>query len=137
MSADPPTGSRHPAVIALLVILFAEAALLLVATGYLLVELVTATPSSLASALALLVLTALAAVWLVVIAVNLARGRAWVRAAAIVWQVLQIAVAIGSFQGLFAQPVIGVVLLVPALVAGVLALSKPVVEATRRDPASS
>jgi hypothetical protein len=137
VSAEGSAGRRHPAVVALTVILFAEAALLLTATGYLLVELFSATPSSLASALALLVLTGLAAVWLVVIAVNLVRGRAWVRAAAIVWQVLQIAVAIGCFQGLFAQPVIGVLLLVPALVAGLLALSKPVVDATKRDPASS
>lgn len=123
--------------IGLLVILIAEAGLLLAATGYLLVELVTESPNSLASALALIVITALAAAWLVAIVVNLVRGRAWVRAAAIVWQVLQIAVAIGCFQGVFAQPAIGWLLLVPALVAVVLALSKPVVEATRRVPDAS
>jgi hypothetical protein len=130
-------GRRHPAVTVLAGILFAESALLLAATVYLLVELAIATPVSLASALALLVLTAVAAIWLAVIGVNLLRGRAWVRAATIVWQVLQIAVAIGCFQGAFAQPAVGWVLLVPALVAGLLVFSKPVLEATRRDRAAS
>jgi len=131
------TRRRHPALIAFAVILFAEAALLIAATVYLLVELFIATPSSLTSALALLVLTAIAAVWLTVVAVNSLRGRSWVRAAALTWQALQIAIAIGCFQGVFAQPLIGWLLLVPAVIAGILALSKPVVEATRRDPAAS
>lgn len=137
MSDAGSPSRRHPAVMVLAGILFAEAALLVAATVYLLVELIVATPASLASAVALLVLTAIAAVWVTLIAVNLLRGRSWTRAAAIVWQVLQIAVAVGCFQGAFAQPQIGWVLLVPALVAGVLALSKPVVQATRRDPAAS
>lgn len=137
MTSPGSSTRRHPALIALVVILFAESALLLAATIYLLVELVIATPDSLASAVALLVLTAAAAVWLALIAVNVLRGRSWVRAAIIVWQVLQIAVAIGCFQGTFAQPAVGWVLLVPALIAGLLVFSKPVIEATRRDPASS
>lgn len=128
---------RRPALIAFAVILFAEAALLIAATVFLLVELLIATPNSLVSAIALLVLTAIAAVWLTIVALNSLRGATWVRAAAITWQVLQIAVAIGCFQGAFAQPLIGWLLLIPALIAGVLAFSKPVVEATRRDPAAS
>jgi hypothetical protein len=134
-SAQP--RRRSPALVAFAVILFAEAGLLITATVYLLVELFIATPSSLASALALLVITAIAAIWLTVIAVNSLRGKSWVRAAALTWQALQIAIAIGCFQGVFAQPLIGWLLLVPAVIAGILALSKPVVEATRRDPAAS
>ena len=129
VSETSRTPPRHPFVLALVVILFAECALLTAATVYLVVELITATPSSLVSALALLVLTAIAAIWLGFIAVNVLRGRAWTRGAAIVWQVLQGAVAIGCFQGLLAQPVIGWLLLVPALVALFLLFTPPVVAA--------
>ena len=118
----------------LVVLLFMECALLAGATIYLVVELLTATAASLASALALTVLTAIATVWLGFIAANVLRGRAWTRGAAIVWQVLQGAVAIGCFQGVFAQPTIGWLLLVPALVVLVLLFTPPVVGAiSRRD----
>ena len=118
----------------LVVLLFMECALLAGATIYLVIELLTATADSLASAVALTVLTAIAAIWLGVIAANVLRGRAWTRGAAIVWQVLQGAVAIGCFQGMFAQPTVGWLLLVPALVVLVLLFTPPVVaEISRRD----
>jgi len=117
-------------VLLLVVLLFMECALLTVATIYLVIELLTATADSLASAVALTVLTAIAAVWLGFIAANVLRGRAWTRGAAIVWQVLQGAVAIGCFQGIFAQPTVGWLLLVPALVVLVLLFTPPVVAAT-------
>lgn len=126
--------ARHPFVLLLAVLLIAECALLAVATIYLIIELLTATPDSLASALFLLVLTAIAAVWIGFIAGNVLRGRAWTRGAAIVVQILIGAVAIGCFQGIFAQPSIGWVLLVPALVGLVLLFTPPVVATlTRRD----
>ena len=103
------------------------------ATAFLVYELVTVTAQSLASALALTVLTAIAAVWVIAIAVGVLRGRPWSRGAAIVWQVLQIAVAVGAFQGSFARPEVGWLLIIPALVALVLLFSRPVVEATRRE----
>jgi hypothetical protein len=134
VSEPPAAPRRHGYVVALAALLFAECALLATATGYLLVELIVATPSSVPSALALLALTAIAAVWLGFIAGNVLRGRAWTRGAAIVWQVLQGAVAIGCFQGIFAQPTIGWLLLVPALVVIVLLFTPPVVAAlSRRD----
>ncbi len=40
-------------------------------------------------------------------------GSAWMRGAIVVWQVLQLAIAIGSFQGLFARPDIGWLLVDP------------------------
>ena len=124
------TKSRQ--VIVLSALIFLEAALVVGATVFLLVELLTVTPDSLPSALALTVLTAIAAVWVTAIAIGLLRGRAWGRGAAIVWQVLQIAVAVGAFQGTFARAEVGWLLLVPALAALVLLFSRPVVEATRR-----
>ena len=123
---------RHPLLLLLAVLLFAECALLVGATVYLVVELLVATPSSLASALFLTLLTAIAAVWLGFIAVNALRGSPWIRGAAITWQVLQIAVGIGSLQGLFAQPAIGWALVVPALAVLVLVFTPPVVQATKR-----
>ena len=129
MSEPSAAPRRHPFVVALVVLLAAECALLGAATVYLIVELIVAAPSSMTSALALLVLTAIATVWLGFIAANVPRGRAWTRGAAIVWQVLQGAVAIGCFQGIFAQPVIGWLLLVPALGVLVLLFTPPVISA--------
>nr|BFF13392.1 hypothetical protein GCM10025699_46950 [Microbacterium flavescens] len=83
----------------LVVLLAAEFAVVAAAAGYLLVELVVAQPSSYASAVAVLVLTLIAAAWIGSIVVGTLRGRAWIRGAAIVWQVLQFAVGIGSLQG--------------------------------------
>jgi hypothetical protein len=123
---------RNPLLILLAVLLFAECALLITATVYLVIELLIATPASLASALFLTVLTGIAAAWLGVIAVNTLRASPWIRGAAITWQVLQIAVAIGCFQGLFAQPAIGWALLIPALAVLVLVFTPPVVQATKR-----
>ena len=48
-------------------------------------------------------------------------------------QILQIAVAVGCFQGLVARPDLGWALLIPAIVAGVLALTPSVVRATVRN----
>lgn len=123
-----------PALLRILaVLLFAEAAALAVATVYLVVELLAETPQSYATAVAILVLAALAAVWLTIVAVNTLRCRPWVRAAAMVWQVLQIGLGIGSLQGLFAREDIGWFLIVPAVLVIALLFSGPVLAATRRD----
>ncbi|WP_309615766.1 hypothetical protein, partial [Salinibacterium sp.] len=103
-----------------------------VAIGYLVIELIVATPDSYASAVALTVLTAIAAVWLAVIGVNVLRGNPWVRGATVVVQILQIAVAIGCFQGAFARPDLGWLLLIPAIAALILLFSPPVLAATTR-----
>jgi hypothetical protein len=124
--------TRSRQVIVLSALIFLEAALVVGTTGFLVFELLTVTPDSLASALALTVLTAVAAVWVIAIAIGVLRGRAWSRGAAIVWQVLQLAVAVGAFQGAFARPEVGWLLLVPALAALVLLFSRPVIAATRR-----
>jgi hypothetical protein len=132
---DVRNGStRHPFVVALAVLIFAQCALLAVATAYLVIELIIATPDSYASAVALAVLTTIAAVWLAIIGVNVLRGSPWVRGATIVVQVLQIAVAIGAFQGAFARPDLGWLLLIPAIAALVLLFTAPVLAATVRRP---
>ncbi|WFR66507.1 hypothetical protein P9139_17200 [Curtobacterium flaccumfaciens] len=68
--------------------------------------------------------------------VGLRNRRPWVRSGIIVWQVLQGALAIGAFQGVFRVPAIGWVLLIPALLGITLVLSRPVTAVlVRRDDA--
>ena len=115
-------------------VLFLEAAALAVTTVVLIFDLLLATPDSFASAVALTVCVAIAAVWVFVIALNSLRGRAWIRGAAIVVQVLLGAVALGSFTGMGARVDIGWLLLAPAIVVMVLLFTKPVLaETSRRD----
>ncbi|MDY0944421.1 hypothetical protein SOM11_00280 [Frigoribacterium sp. CFBP9039] len=130
---DPSADRRRPALLWLLIVLLVgELAVVASAAGYLLVELVVETPSSYASAVAVLLLTLMATAWIGSIVVGAFRGRAWIRGAAIVWQVLQIAVGVGSLQGTFANPTIGLWLIVPAVLVVVLLLTPSVVAATSR-----
>lgn len=118
--------------VVLALIIFLESAVLFAALGYLFFELSRETPQSYPSAIALSVLTALAAIWVAVIGISVLRRQAWIRGAAVVWQVLQISVAIGSFQGVFARPDVGWLLLIPAIIVLVLLFTKPVLAATTR-----
>jgi len=132
---DRPARRAHPpALLALTVILALEAAAMIALAAWLVVEAIVTTPASYASAIAIVVLAVLAALWLVFATVAAARGRSWVRAGAVTWQVLQGAVAIGFFQGDAARPGIGLALLIPALAGIALALSPQVVRATADRP---
>ena len=113
----------------LLVLLAAEFLLVVGLTLVLLFELLVAPADSVASAVALLLLTAAAACWLGAILVGAWRGRAWVRGASLVWQVLQLGVGIAALQGIFAQPAWGWPLIAGAVLALVLLLSTPVTNA--------
>lgn len=112
--------------------LFVEAALLAVLAGFLVYELAIEVPTSLASALGMIVLTVIASGWLVVVGVGALHAKPWVRAAALTWQVLQLAVAVGSFQGMFARDDIGWILLVPAVLVIALLFTRSVMTATQR-----
>jgi hypothetical protein len=133
MYDDTTAGHRRPLLLSILAgLLWAEAALLTGIAVWLLIELLTTRASSFAGGLAILVLAVIAAVWLSITAFNTLRARSWVRAAAVTWQVLQIAVAIGLFQGADARPGVAWALLVPALAGIALALSPSVIAATAR-----
>ncbi len=123
---------RPASLVVLAVIVFAECALLLAATIFLVFELLVATPASYASAIALTVLVAIATVWVGFIAQGLLRGQPWTRGATVVWQILQIAVAVGMFQGAFARPDLGWLLLIPSIVVLVLLFTPAVRAATIR-----
>lgn len=129
--ADAQHGPRrHPLLLVLVALLYLECALLAVITAYLVIELILDRPDSYATAIAIIVLSALATVWLGVLAFHTLLGRSWIRAGVVVWQLLQIAVAATSFQGLFARPDVGWALLVPAVLALVLLFTPPVIDAT-------
>ncbi|MBX0300851.1 hypothetical protein K2F54_12785 [Cryobacterium sp. 1639] len=120
---------------ALVVLLAAEAALLWAVVGWLILELLTEQPSSYASALAILVIVLIAAVWVSAIAVATLRRRSWIRAAAVTWQLVQVFIAIGCFQGLYARPDLGWALLVPSALVLVLLFTRSVMAATSpREP---
>ena len=117
---EAPSGraegaSRRPVVLVLLaIVLGMECALLLVVSIYLLVSLVVETPAFVAMAVAELVLALLATLWLAVLSAQALRRRPWVRAAAMMWQIVQLAIGVSNLQGEYARPDIGWLLIVPA-----------------------
>ena len=133
LPASDPVRPRPPLLIALAVILTLEALLVTGLALWLLYELLTTTPYSYTTAIAFKILVMLGAAWLIVTLVGILRLNAWARASTVTIQILMIAVAVGSFEGLVGgRPDIGWALLVPAVIAGVLALAPSVVRATAR-----
>lgn len=126
---------RNPLVVALAAVLFVECALVGFATIYLVVETLAARPASYLSAIGLAALAAFAAIWVGFIGAGVLRGRAWIRGAAITWQVIQVVIGVGCLQGLFASPPVGVLLIVLAVAVVVLVFTRPVIAATSdREP---
>ena len=128
--------TRRPALLWVLVVLLTIEFLGVAALAVvLLVETLTASGASVGGGIALTVIGFVAAAWLGAIIVGTLRGQAWIRAAAIVWQVLQVAVGVGALQGQVAQPAWGWPLIILAAVVFLLLFVKPVVALTsvRRD----
>ena len=98
---------------------------------------VTGNTRSLVSSLALFALVAGAAIWVIFIAINLWRGRRWARSAGFFWQLVQLAIATGSFGGQFGSQAIGWALVMPSLAVMIALLSKKVVAATMDSAESS
>ncbi|MES2092913.1 MAG: hypothetical protein V4531_03745 [Actinomycetota bacterium] len=130
--SDPRTSRRPLALLLLVFLLAVECVALIGVAIYLVVELLVASPDSVATAIALLLLDLLAAVWLGTMALHALRGRPWIRGGAITWQILQIALGIGSLQPPYSRPDIGWLLIVPAAAAIVLLFTPSVIAATRR-----
>lgn len=116
-----------PSAVVVAVILGLETVLAAALTVFLLHELLVETPDSMASAVGLLAMVALATAWIGATTVGFVRRKSFSRGSALVWQVLQGAVGLASNQGQFARPDIGSGLLIPAILVVVLLLfSKPV-----------
>ena len=128
--------TRRPALLWVLVVLLSIEFLGVAALAIvLLAETLTASGASVGGGIALTIIGFVAAAWLGAIIVGTLRGQAWIRAAAIVWQVLQVAVGVGALQGQVAQPVWGWPLIILAAFVFLLLFLKPVVALTsvRRD----
>ncbi|CAN5385766.1 hypothetical protein BH10ACT6_BH10ACT6_11560 [soil metagenome] len=128
--------TRRPAAVWALIVLLAVEFLGVGALAVtLLIETLAAPGATLGAGIALTIVAFIAAAWLAAIVVGTARGQAWIRAAAIVWQVMQVAVGVGALQGQVAQPGWGWPLIVLAALVFLLLFAKPVVTATsaRRD----
>jgi hypothetical protein len=86
---------------------------------------------SLPTMLALAGLGLVVAVWLAYVFKALYEGRRWARSGAIFWQLVQLAIAWGSFTGQFANAAIGIALIVPSVTVIALLFTKPVFDATQ------
>ncbi|SBS74417.1 histidine kinase [uncultured Microbacterium sp.] len=100
-------------------LLAAEGVGLLVLLGWQIVAIVTGDTDSVASAVALIVLTALGAAAVLGFAVATWIGQSWGRSGGIVTQLLILAVALGAATGDYGHPAVAVALAVPAVVIGI------------------
>ena len=87
---------------------------------------------SLPTMLALAGLGLIVAIWLAYVIKGLYVGRRWARSGAIFWQLVQLAIATGSFGGQFGSQAIGWALVMPSVVVMIALLSKKVVAATMK-----
>ncbi len=124
--AASASGGVRAALVVVNAVLILEAVALAAVAVWLVVDLVALRPSSYATAIALTVLVAIGAAWVGATAIASLRRAPWSRAAAIVWQILQVSIAVGAFQGLFARPDVGWALLLPAVTVIGLLLWPPV-----------
>jgi hypothetical protein len=82
------------------------------------------------TALALFGMVAGATAWVLFVAFSLTRGKRWARSAALFWQLVQLAIATGSFTGQFGSLWIGWSIAAPSAAVLMLLFSKKVVAAT-------
>lgn len=100
---------------------------------WLLVQLVTTPSETVGGGIAIVVLAIIALGWAATTTFGAVRRRGWMRGSALTMQLVQMAVALGAFQGQYAVPEIGWALFVPALLVSVMIFLPSVVSATRRD----
>jgi hypothetical protein len=113
-------------------VVLVEAIAMGVVTAVLLLDVLTQPAASPISAIALVVLAALATLWLAAMFVGTLQRQPWIRGAVFTWQLLQLAIAAGSFQDGVGRHDIGWLLLVPAVVAIAILFTPSVMNATRR-----
>ena len=74
------------------------------------------------AALSIVIVVAVVALWLVLTLTALLRNRGWARGSTLTIQILAFSVAVGAFQGIYAQVGIGWTIAIPAMVTFVAAL---------------
>ncbi|WP_323745598.1 hypothetical protein [Arthrobacter gandavensis] len=116
---------RPGAVTLISAVLVFESLALLGVAGWYVFNLLNSTPTSLGGAVFSLFLVVLVAVWLLVVGHFFFRGMRWTRAAALVWQLFMIVIAVPTLQG--GVVVVGLALLLPAAAVILLMFTKPVI----------
>jgi hypothetical protein len=94
------------------------------------------------AALSIVIIVAVASLWITLTLVALLRNRNWARGSTITIQILVFSVAIGAFQGIYAQVQIAWLIAIPAIITFVLALiarppGKPQVQSKPETEAAS
>ncbi|WP_156762198.1 histidine kinase [Microbacterium karelineae] len=112
-----PAAERTPATRVAVALLALEAAALVVLAGWQVVELFGGQLASIATSIALVVMTLAAAAAVAAFAFAVWTGRSWGRSGGVVAQVLIFAVAVGAVQGGAAHWGISALLAAPAVVA--------------------
>jgi len=112
---------------ALSIAFFLEALVLFVATGATLWAMTSSESKALLTDSALVILTLGAAIWLSFAGIAITKGKRWARSAGIFWQLIQLSIALGTFE---ASLIGGFAIALPSL-AVIFALFNPkVVQAT-------
>ncbi len=112
------------------ILLWAEGAFVGVLAARLGLALVSGETKSLVTSVALFALVAAAAAWVIFIGFALLKRKRWARSGGVFWQLVQLAVATGSFSGQFGNQAIGWSLILPSVLGLGLLFNKKVVAAT-------
>ncbi|QOD10920.1 hypothetical protein [Rathayibacter toxicus] len=128
--------ARPVGLLVLIAVLALQTAAVAILTGWLAIELVSMRAGTVGGGIAIVVLAGIALIWAAVTTCGAVRCRRWMRGSALTMQVVQLAVALGAFQGQYAMPEVGWLLLVPALLALVM-MFLPSVNAATQGPSGS
>ena len=115
---------------AIIWLIFAEGLVVASLAAVLLADILLGNSRSVPTALALFGMVVAAGAFVIFISWSLRRSKRWARSAALFWQLIQLAIATGSFTGQFGNAAIGLGLIVPSLAVIVLIFRKDVVAAT-------
>ncbi len=112
------------------ILLWAEGAFVGVLAARLGLALLSGETKSFVTSVALFALVAAAAAWVIFIGFALLKRKRWARSGGVFWQLVQLAVATGSFSGQFGSQAIGWSLILPSVLGLGLLFNKKVVAAT-------
>ena len=105
-----------------------EAIVLYVLTGLTIWAMVSGEAKAILTDSALVVLTGGAAIWLTFAARGLLKHKRWARSAGVFWQLIQLTIALGTFE---ANVLWGFAIAIPSVLVLITLFTKEVVEATR------
>lgn len=112
------------------ILLWAEGAFVGFLAARLGLALLSGETRSFVTSVALFALVTAAAAWVIFVGFALLQRKRWARSGGVFWQLVQLAVATGSFSGQFGSQAIGWSLILPSVLVLGLLFSKKVVAAT-------